>query len=221
MLSYGCWCQIRNQEAQGIVPGHGTPVDELDAACKRWHQCRACITIDFGTEGTCDPNYVGYDVGFDPVTQRIDCQFNTDECQFNNCGCDEQMVFTLTEQFTSGLFNNQFVTLNDGSGFDHVGQCHAAIPHFDNADGSNGNGGDGTEDQTNQGGNGGNGGNNSDDNGGLAMEELQCCGTYPNRFEFLTHGGSRSCCGEVTYDTNKHDCCNGGFLGAIGSCPAR
>ena len=136
------------------------------------------------------------------------------------------MVFTLTEQFASGLFNNQFVTLNDGSGFDHVSQCHAAIPHSDNADVSYGNGGDGnadngTEDLTNQGGNGGNGGNNSDDNGGLAMEELQCCGTYPNRFEFLTHGGSRSCCGEVTYDTNKHDCCIGGFLGAIGSCAAQ
>ena len=76
MVSYGCWCQIRNQEAQGIVPGHGTPVDELDAACKRWHQCRACTAVDFSTDDTCDPN----EVGFDPVTHRIDCQFNPDEC---------------------------------------------------------------------------------------------------------------------------------------------
>ena len=29
---------------------------------------------------------------------------------------------------------------------------------------------------------------------------------------------SKSCCGEVTYNTNKHDCCAGGFLGAIGTC---
>ena len=80
MLSYGCWCQIRNKEAPGIVPGHGTPVDELDAACKRWHQCRACTTVDFSTDGTCNPNDVAYEVGFDPVTMRIDCQFNPDEC---------------------------------------------------------------------------------------------------------------------------------------------
>ena len=81
MLSYGCWCQIRNQEAEGIVPGHGTPVDELDAACKAWHQCRACTTVDFSAEETCIPNDVAYEVGFDPFTKRIDCQANPDECR--------------------------------------------------------------------------------------------------------------------------------------------
>ena len=135
-----------------------------------------------------------------------------------NCRCDEELAFTLAEQLASGLFNEQFHTLNDGSGFDHAGQCHAAFAtttttattttYPDN------------EDQTNSG-NGGNGGNNEGDNDGLAVEELKCCGTYPNRFQFLTHGGSRSCCGGVTYDTNKHDCCTGGFLGAIGSCAAQ
>ena len=74
MVSYGCWCQIRNQEAEGIVPGHGTPVDELDAACKKWHQCRACTTIDFSTEEKCDPNDVSYQVNFDPVTMRLTCE---------------------------------------------------------------------------------------------------------------------------------------------------
>ena len=78
MLSYGCWCQIRNLEAEGIVPGHGTPVDELDAACKRWHQCRACTTIDFSTEEKCNPNEVGphYEVGWDAVTMRVTCEPN-------------------------------------------------------------------------------------------------------------------------------------------------
>ena len=80
MLSYGCWCQIRNQEAQGIVSGHGAPVDELDEACKRWHQCRACTTVDFSTDGTCVPNNVAYHLAIDPHTVRIDCQFNRDEC---------------------------------------------------------------------------------------------------------------------------------------------
>ena len=81
MLSYGCWCQIRNQEAEGIVPGRGQPVDELDAACKAWHQCRACTTVDFSAEETCIPNDVAYEVGFDPVNMRIDCQANPNQCK--------------------------------------------------------------------------------------------------------------------------------------------
>ena len=120
-----------------------------------------------------------------------------------NCGCDEHLAFTLTEQFISGNFEEEFLTLADGSGFDHASKCHAPTPNPDNGN-PGGNGGNG---------NGGNGGED-----GPVVEELQCCGTYPNRFEFLTHGGSRSCCGEVTYNTNKHDCCAGGFLGVIGTC---
>ena len=112
-----------------------------------------------------------------------------------NCGCDEQMAFTLTEQFASGVYNEDFLTRADGSGWDHA-DCRAPTPNPDNGNGGGGNGGE----------------------DGPVVEELQCCGTYPNRFEFLTHGGSRSCCGEVTYNTNKHDCCAGGFLGAIGRC---
>ena len=131
-----------------------------------------------------------------------------------NCLCDDELAFTLAEKFASGLFNDQFVTLNDGSGFDHDAKCHAAFATTTTTTYPV------NENQTNSG-NGGNGGNNEGGNGGPAVEELQCCGTYPNRFEFLTHGGSRSCCGEVTYDTNKHDCCSGGFIGAIGSCAAQ
>ena len=147
-----------------------------------------------------------------------------------NCGCDEQLAFTLTEQFASGSFNPQFRTLDDGSGFDHVAKCRAAHRNGGNggsngSSGNGGNGGNGAEDETNPSGNGGNGngsngGNNVGEDGSV-VEELQCCGIYPNRFEFLSHGGSRSCCGEVTYDTNKHDCCADGFLGAIGSCARR
>ena len=79
-LSYGCWCQIRNQPAGGIVPGHGAPVDALDEACKAWHQCRACTTIDFGPDdGRCDTLYSAqttYVLDGEPPQ----CQINRDEC---------------------------------------------------------------------------------------------------------------------------------------------
>merc|ERR1719351_148449 len=118
------------------------------------------------------------------------------------------MTFTLTELFAAGQFDEGFLTLSDGSGFDHASKCHAPAPNPDN---SNNNDSDNNDS---------NNSNNGGDDGPV-VEELQCCGTYPNRFEFLTHGGSRSCCGEVTYNTNKHDCCAGGFLGAIGTCASR
>lgn len=232
MLSYGCYCQIRNDAAQGIVKGRGTPVDALDAACKAWQQCRGCTTVDFSDEGACDPNDVAYEVGFDPITMRIDCAFNPDNCSTMNCKCDENMAHTLTDLFANGEFDDQFLTNEDGSGFDHVGQCRG--PNHGGNNGGN-NGGDGDDNATDPDGNGngnggnGNGGNgdNGDGNDGGDVEaepELQCCGTYPNRFQFMTGGkttANRSCCGEVTYDTNKHDCCDGGFLGAIGTCTAR
>ena len=114
------------------------------------------------------------------------------------------MAFTLTEQFASGLFDEQFLTLADGSGFDHSDQCRSAVQNANNEDATGGNG---------------NGGYGSNNDGASVVEELQCCGTYPSRFGFFNHGGSRSCCGEVTYNTNKHDCCADGlFLGAIGTC---
>ena len=78
MLSYGCWCQIRNQQANGIVAGHGAPVDALDEACKAWHQCRTCTALDFSNnDEACDGNDVIYDIGFKPGTPfRFDCQVN-------------------------------------------------------------------------------------------------------------------------------------------------
>lgn len=194
MTSYGCWCQLRNQAAQGIVPGHGAPVDALDELCKAWSQCRSCTTID-SADGSCDPNEVPYEIGFDPATMRVDCQFNDSDCAVNSCKCDENLAHSLIQAFDN--FNTDFVTSQDGSGFDHANECKAIVPN-DKPNSNNGNGGN------------------------QAQNEVQCCGTYPNRFSFNTQPqyseGARSCCGDVTYNTNKHECCNNSFLGAIGEC---
>ena len=130
-----------------------------------------------------------------------------------NCGCDEQLAHTLTNLAKDDQFNEQFLTNDDGSGFDHVGQCHAVTNTGGNSDDN------GTDDPTNPNGNGGNGGGNNvvDDS---TIPPVQCCGTYPNRFDFLTHKGNRACCGDKTYNVNKHDCCDG-FISMIGQCPSR
>ena len=80
---------------------------------------------------------------------------------------------------------------DDFQDFDHVKECKAS-----SSSNTNGNGGGGS----------GNGNN-----------EIQCCGTYPNRFEFLTQGGTKSCCGSVTYNPNQHDCCDGAIKD-LGAC---
>ena len=123
VTSYGCWCQLRNEQASGIVQGHGAPVDGLDAACRSWHQCRSCTVSDF-SNASCDPNNNAYEIGFDPVTMRIDCQFNPTDCQINNCKCDENLAHALTQLIDE--FSSEFVTTSDG-GFDHVNECKVVV----------------------------------------------------------------------------------------------
>ena len=98
------------------------------------------------------------------------------------------------EQLAHSLSNLRATVYNsDFYDFDHANECKA----------SSGSG--------NNGGNGGGSGNGEN--------KLQCCGSYPNRFEFLTQGGARSCCGSVTYNSNQHDCCNGSVKD-FGTCDA-
>ena len=169
-------------------------MDALDELCKAWSQCRSCTTID---DGTCNPDEKPYEVGFDPTTMRIDCQFNDNDCAINACKCDEQLAHSMVANIAD--MNNDFVSNADGSGFDHAFTCKAAnnpnAPDINN--GANGNG---------------NGANSIDGSG------IQCCGAYPNRFSFNTNDGAKNCCGDVTYNTGKHDCCNNSFLAAIGEC---
>ena len=128
------------------------------------------------------------------------------------CECDQQLAFTLSELAKS--MSEQFVTNADGSGFDHAKKCHAVsggknddmygAPQIFTNDTNSGSY-FGPIDPVAIG--------SASDNG-----ERQCCGTYPARFEFSTHGGSRACCGENTYDTYKLQCCEGDFVSQIGSC---
>lgn len=37
---------------------------------------------------------------------------------------------------------------------------------------------------------------------------LQCCGDFPHRYPYQDLGGDRDCCGQVTYNTYLHECCD-------------
>ena len=109
------------------------------------------------------------------------------------------MAFTLTDLASD--IDDQFITNADGTGFDNVGQCRAVNNNNNNNNGDGNGYGDGDDSES-------------------VPEEPQCCGTYPQRFEFFSRDGARACCGDKTYNTDKHDCCDGGFLAQIGSCAA-
>lgn len=54
---------------------------------------------------------------------------------------------------------------------------------------------------------------------GPKSPERQCCGTYPIRYPFKPLGGERSCCGQRTFLTAMHDCCDASTSFFDFSCP--
>lgn len=42
---------------------------------------------------------------------------------------------------------------------------------------------------------------------GQCFGDKSCCGSYPTRRVFKTHGGQRACCGSKTYDSDVMQCC--------------
>ena len=44
------------------------------------------------------------------------------------------------------------------------------------------------------------------------VSEKRCCGNYPLRFPYRTLDGSRSCCGDTTFNNQVHECCAGNTI---------
>ena len=52
---YGCWCELGSHGN-----GRGQPQDDLDQLCKDLHKGYACIQMDHGASGFCEPWNVDY-----------------------------------------------------------------------------------------------------------------------------------------------------------------
>lgn len=51
--------------------------------------------------------------------------------------------------------------------------------------------------------------------------QKECCGDYPNRAFYKSHGGNRQCCGGIVYDSNIMECCSSADqyeVKLVGSC---
>ena len=104
-----------------------------------------------------------------------------------NCACDAELAHNL-RNLAPIVYNDDF------QDFDYVNKCKASSNTSSSASNGGGSGSDSSSDS-----------------------HLECCGNYPDRFEFSTQGGARSCCGSVTYNPNQHDCCDGS-LKDLGTC---
>ena len=171
-------------------------MDALDAACKRWHQCRTCTRIDH----ECIPDDTPYLLTYAPDSAAPGCpkpnSWNTDyccdnapghlygPCNIQNCLCDEELAYQLGTRLVSQI-NMEYVTNQDGTGFDNINKCTP-----------NGKEGGAGMDHNGQ-------PAGSPSYGTLADWGFECCGTYPHR---------------IPYKNNQNSCCANTDIVPLGVC---
>ena len=181
---------LRNYTQVNII-GEGTPVDALDEACMNWHKCQACTTID---DNQCN-HRVRYEVDYSmlknyitdswpswPTPPKPDCSANKNVCDLGRCLCDVELATRLAYLINENFYNNQldvqttinheFITNQDGSGFDHTNKCKNGSSKPPSSDL----------------------GSSSGVPTGSLSPEISCCGNYPNRKPYNVF--RQTCCGK-------------------------
>jgi len=180
---WGCYCQFD----ENSLKGHGTPVNDIDRACKHLAQAYKCSIFDSEEEGDdeCEPWAVSYNstTGMGGQSLLDSCDFRNDnDCAVRSCIIEGHFVVSL---FTL-LGNGQFVEPQyNHDTFDAASECGAIEQPA-----TGGNGGQGST--------GSNGQTNTPD----------CCGDYPIRYSFNSDNGNKDCCGQHVFNVNVMTCCD-------------
>ena len=85
--AYGCQCLILGDRPMSD-PGHGPPVDELDAVCKQYKDCQKCARMTFGD--MCIGEFVEYDLRI--TGKGPQCRDEEGTCGRALCECDKQFA---------------------------------------------------------------------------------------------------------------------------------
>ena len=150
-----------------------------------WHKCRACTTID---DNQCN-HLVRYEVDYSmlndyfidswpywPTEPKPDCSTNNNVCDLGRCLCDVELATRLATLIQENyhrygdvrkVINHEFITNQDGSGFDPL-KCKNGSPKPPVSDVGSG--------------------------GGGSSPEISCCGNYPNRKPYNVF--RQTCCGK-------------------------
>lgn len=102
--NYGCHCFPGTSRS---AIGYGTPVDELDSACRTLQQCHKCVDIEFSN--SCDVDFGKYRYAVDAVTGNVDCSRNSG-CKLAQCMCDAEFAYSLGS-FWADADHNEFFWL--------------------------------------------------------------------------------------------------------------
>ena len=100
ITEYGCWCKLAY-----AGEGFGTPMDDIDSACKVFQHCRKCILIDAVTGDSCDPVNKNYELvsSASLVDIASGCATSNplDICAAKTCSCEVQFVSQVLSIFFS------------------------------------------------------------------------------------------------------------------------
>lgn len=102
---YGCYCFT---EGMNLAYGRGSPVDEIDSACKRWFTCYQCAEMDATILNRTESREVcnGREQKYNFFADRDDlglpqigCKMNGehDECARAICECDADFIRSLAK----------------------------------------------------------------------------------------------------------------------------
>ncbi|CAG5102009.1 Oidioi.mRNA.OKI2018_I69.chr1.g100.t1.cds [Oikopleura dioica] len=114
--NYGCNCFIQGSDDGVIVKrGKGTPVDDLDNACKLYRDCLKCAREIHGE--SCIDDIKNYNVNID----RKKCRDRPGTCVRAVCECDA--MFAAKHADSLHQFNDFFNISSSTSGWDPKTDC--------------------------------------------------------------------------------------------------
>ena len=119
--NYGCWCNF----GANLGSGNGSPVNELDEACRKMQLCTKCVRKD---HQDCDIETKSYNATFawsiDQESLVADCKASNpgDECATHICCCELQLISDILDLMWQGIaYDDQY---KHSEGWDRVENCN-------------------------------------------------------------------------------------------------
>jgi len=220
---YGCWCYFDPESITAKAP-KGIAVNTVDEYCRslqHGYQCAEIDGVESGEEAdVCEPHSVFYYssirsilLGKEDLHESCNTRNSNDECAQRACTVEGQFVLNIGKAYLSG---DVFDTVpSHAAGFD-TDICHAPVMEQASLGGiasSSSIFGGAIDRQM--------------EVGGMEVfsevsevnhvQELSCCGQYPNRFPYHSDDPSKECCEASSltghskvFDSGLYECCEDG-----------
>jgi len=105
--NYGCHCF---PDYTRRTSGVGSPVNDVDATCKKLNRCKKCIDIE-GLAPSCengDPDQGKYDYSVSGGVVDCNPRGRNNDCKIAQCECDKDFAENLAAVWTDDSFDNHY-----------------------------------------------------------------------------------------------------------------